>query len=417
MPDPDPRPGPAPPVPPPHPPPYPRPRRRSLNPLAALAVVAVAFAGAACDGWNSVDRSNPLTEPPEGLFEMGTDFEPVDWGGRNPAAGLSDLTARLILWCREPFDLGDGEAFVPEVNVQIELAGSDRDSIERLILGPEDERADTDTKEVSVGFRFDDDPVDWIVFSSYQAGDGLLSYLGTPTKEQKASIDWMVRQEMRDWDDTSLYSEQESWKAREDIRTRNTADLVARIGGSGEIVGAHRGAAFVWNTRGGDAVVADLTERCSVPPPPEVSLPEPRETGDWNGWESKKRGFVMATLSSTTSMNSAELRARCLNSRTELWIDWEEFIPTSWPYEMPTVSVRLDDGEAEVARWNGSTESLNTQTWAPRPVGLLRRMMKAESMRVTVSHGLGVHGASFDLRHGGEEVRHIADACDWTLDR
>jgi len=100
---------------------------------------------------------------------------------------------------------------------------------------------------------------------------------------------------------------------------------------------------------------------------------------------------------------------RCQNNRTEVFINWDEYLGTS----SPTVSYRVGDGEMRQSRWSLSTT--NRATFFPGShIGLIQELAVASQFvaRVTPSRQSPIT-AVFDLTGLNEHIGTLREACNW----
>lgn len=387
-----------------------------MNRHFSLIIGAVLIAG--CSDWDETDFSTPMGDSPGGIHGMETGTSIADWNNQNPAAGMETASAYLRLTCNE-----ETKHLWPSIHI----SGADSEKIE-VFLREAVGRVELveGIAHLHIQIRFDDEEVvQSLEFSSYER-QGSLSYNGAITSEQEEALEPVLRVENRRLFSDIDYSSRESTRIRNAMSAQNLDTFLARLGASTEVVVRIGAAFFTWGTRGADSVLRQLRQVCDVPPADTVSLTlgPAVPTGEWSGYEWTDditgRPVVIASLSSESTIDNVSLTARCKDNRTELYINWSDYIP-SGPYRDPiTVTLRFDDEEESVTRrWSGSEDS--TSTFAPAPIDLLKQMLNSEKMVATVRYSVAGSGrrktAVFNTEHGWEDVGYIADACNWILDR
>lgn len=122
-----------------------------------------------------------------------------------------------------------------------------------------------------------------------------------------------------------------------------------------------------------------------------------------------------------TLMNAAEsgrsrfgdpptLILRCRNNRTEVFINWDEFLGTN----AVTVQYRVDEGEMRQRQWGISTTNRAT-FFRGNHIGLIRELMSASQFvaRVTPSWQSPMT-AVFDVTGLTDEIGPLQEACNWS---
>lgn len=107
------------------------------------------------------------------------------------------------------------------------------------------------------------------------------------------------------------------------------------------------------------------------------------------------------------------LVARCLENKTDLYMNARtRFQPVYGELDRAAVRVRIDDGQAQRALWAESTDG--EAIFAPQPIALMRRMAKAERLRIEFTPFNAAPAiADFDIRGFDEVITTIAKTCGW----
>jgi hypothetical protein len=108
-----------------------------------------------------------------------------------------------------------------------------------------------------------------------------------------------------------------------------------------------------------------------------------------------------------------KLVARCRENRTQAYVVLGMPLnPELGLFNQFTVRTRFDDGKSSAGRWTGSTD--NVAVFAPSAITFLRRLGKAETLKLEVTpfnSGRGV--ITFNVAGFEPHLEEIAQACGW----
>lgn len=157
-------------------------------------------------------------------------------------------------------------------------------------------------------------------------------------------------------------------------------------------------------------------------------LPVPTSgTGDWrisrgrNPIDDSER--VTLTLEATSGQTrygeTVTLVARCQSNRTELYINWYDFLGSdnrNGRSKWKDVTIRIGDQGAIRQSWSVSTN--NEATFAPDWAGsLLKQMVQSDRfLAQTTPHGENPMTATFDTAGLENALVPLMEACNWSLD-
>ena len=106
--------------------------------------------------------------------------------------------------------------------------------------------------------------------------------------------------------------------------------------------------------------------------------------------------------------NHAQLSLRCQEGRTEVLINWGQFITT----QSARVTTRLGAGEAQTSEWNMSSN--HEATFHRRPIDHIRELLEANEVLYQVTpHGQNPVRASFELYGLADEIDTLRQSCGW----
>lgn len=109
-----------------------------------------------------------------------------------------------------------------------------------------------------------------------------------------------------------------------------------------------------------------------------------------------------------------ELIVRCLEHKTEVLIDWKQFLTTGGIENETTVQSRIDSEKAMTLMWGISSN--NEATFARGAVSVARRLAKAKRFIArTTPYGENPIEISFDLTGLEPLLPRIAAACGWSV--
>ncbi len=150
--------------------------------------------------------------------------------------------------------------------------------------------------------------------------------------------------------------------------------------------------------------------RTNAPP-----KPMPRPTGSWQVVESinpvddsKSVQLVLEGDAASKWGNSIRLNIRCLSNKTELFVNWHEFVNN----EATPVLHRIDSNPAETSAWGISTDYQTT--FYSRSIGFIKKLINAEKLLLqTTPHGENPKQVTFRLSGLSEAIKPVRATCNW----
>ncbi len=154
---------------------------------------------------------------------------------------------------------------------------------------------------------------------------------------------------------------------------------------------------------------------------------DPESTG--KGAPPPTGGWILGTGTTPSATLRAEedrdrrggpvrLTVRCQNRRTEVFVDWGEYLND----EQPTVTTRLDSSAPSTFRWTRSSDKLGS-VYSPSGTKKAREQKVAEFARQllyakkisarVIPRGTSAVTAVFDLSGVAEALRPVREACRW----
>jgi type VI secretion system protein VasI len=102
------------------------------------------------------------------------------------------------------------------------------------------------------------------------------------------------------------------------------------------------------------------------------------------------------------------LTIRCRENKTEVFIDWDQFLGSDEAY----IRYRIGSTAAQEELWGVSPD--NEAAFADRPLPFIRDLLTADSLLVeTLPHLRNIARAQFDVRGLSNVIEHVQKACNW----
>ncbi len=153
--------------------------------------------------------------------------------------------------------------------------------------------------------------------------------------------------------------------------------------------------------------------------PESTGEADPESIGGWIlGTGTTPSATLLAEENRDRRGGPVRLTVRCQNRRTEVFVDWGEYLND----EQPTVTTRLDSSAPSTYRWTRSSDKLGS-VYSPsgtknareqRVAEFARQLLYARKLSARViPRGTSAVTAVFDLSGVAEALRPVREACRW----
>jgi type VI secretion system protein VasI len=152
-----------------------------------------------------------------------------------------------------------------------------------------------------------------------------------------------------------------------------------------------------------------------------AATPQKVSTGLWRVSESKSAmddsPLILLMLDSENTVEAGfdsrqvrpSLTIRCRENKTDVLIDWDQFLDTEIAY----VRYRMGSAGAQEELWGVSTDNREA-AFADRPIPFIRSLLTADRLLVeTLPHLRNLAQAQFDIRGLSNVIERVQKACNW----
>ena len=154
-----------------------------------------------------------------------------------------------------------------------------------------------------------------------------------------------------------------------------------------------------------------------VPTPRQETVDEPPSTGKWLTQEgvnplddSRRVTLALDSDEGRSSMLRKPIRLflRCQSNKTELYINWEDYLGSE-----ASVTTRVGSGTAETGKWNLSTDSQAT-FYPDSHITFIKQLLETDRFVAQVTpYNESPVTAVFDLTGITEVIKPLRETCGW----